>query len=234
MKNLIVQIYCSLDNFSEPNRLKPHDEIKEISTYLASNYAKRHSAEYVLLEDVYINFRHPTYERFRLWEEDYWLDTYDKVMYLDTDVFCWPSAPNIFDEYPDDRFKVAKHWSWRESTNPDLKLEGDFIGYKHKQLNDISFNAGMFILTKKSRDLMVPFLRYRDSRFESDDSKILHRLVLDSRIDLQILDRKWNAKNMTEDFSYFSHLWGSMKHKNPNFPPILNARKIYNELTTTF
>ena len=37
MKNLIVQIYCSLEGFSEPGRLRRHDEIKDISSYLAKN-----------------------------------------------------------------------------------------------------------------------------------------------------------------------------------------------------
>lgn len=233
MKNLIVQIYCSLEGFLEPGRLRRHDEIKDISSYLAKNYAKKHDCEYLLIDDVYINFRHPTYERFRLWEEPYWLDNFDKVMYLDSDVFCWPSAPDIFTLFPNDKFKVARHWSWKQTLTPDLNLQGDFIGYTHKQLNDISFNAGMFILTKSSRDQMLPHLNYRKTRKESDDSKVLHRLILDSKIEIETLDRKWNAKNMTEDYSYFCHLWGNKKHKDPNFPPILNARKIYDKLTTT-
>ena len=233
MKNLIIQIYCSLDNFSEANRIPKHDEIKELSTSLVKLYADRCEADYILFDTPVINFRHPTYERFRLWEESYWCDTYDQVLYLDTDIFIWPETPNIFEEYPGKEFKIAEHWNKekkfrsldKEFLNSDITT-GDFVGYKHKDLFEISFNAGMFIITKESRDIMLPYLNYRDSLNTSDDSKILHRLLLDSKVPYLYLPRQWNAKNMTRGNSYFSHLWGTKKISDPNMQPILNAREI--------
>jgi len=44
MKNLIVQIYCSLEGFSQAYRLREHDEIKDLSTKLIKKYAERYNA----------------------------------------------------------------------------------------------------------------------------------------------------------------------------------------------
>lgn len=227
-KNLVVQIYCSLENFSQPERLAKHDEIKELSTTIAEYYAKRCNADYLLIDKPVLNFRHPTYERFRFWEEDWWLDTYDQILYIDTDVFCWPEAPNIFQTFPGQEFKVARHWQWREwAGDKNAKIaEGEFAGLTFYDLNRIEFNAGVFVITQKSRDIMRPYLNYRDTPDTSDDSKVLHKLILDSNVPLEIMPKQWNGKNIRRSGCYFAHLWGGKKHRDPiNFPPIVEARE---------
>jgi len=231
-KNLVVQFYCSLGGYSQPKRLKKHDEVMSLSTKLARHYAEKNGADYVLVTEPRINFRHPTYERFDLWENDYWAK-YDRILYLDTDVFCWPEAPNIFKEFPGQEFKVARHSAWEEYRgDPDDRFEdGDFKGMLRKDLNAISFNAGVFMLTKQARDLMAPFLKYRSSPDNSDDSKELHRLILESKVPLLIIDPTWNMKNAVQGTAHFSHLWGNSKHKQGRkFPPVVQARNALKSL----
>lgn len=234
-KNLIVQIYCSLDGFSQPYRLKKHDNIKDLSTELAKRYALKCGADYILLDQPVINFRHPTYERFRLWEEPYWCDTYDQILYIDTDIFCWPEAPNLFEIFPGSEFKVAEHWQKQKKSNMlkikenHLITQGEFKGYTERQLFDISFNAGMFVLTKESKNKMLPYLDFRNTPDSSDDSIVLHKLILDSNVNTLFIDKKWNAKNMRRHHAYFSHLWGSRKNKDENFLPVLDAKELINE-----
>ena len=228
-KNLVVQIYCQLGNI-QFNNLNPHDDLKNLSEGLAKMYAKRCNADYLMIDKMILNFRHPTYERFRLWEEDEWFEKYDKIMYLDSDVLCWPEAPNIFTEYSNDNFKVAQHVHWKPyAGKEDLIINtGPFTGYNKKKLDrQCDFNCGMFILTKKSRDVMRPFLEYRNSPKEWHDCLSLHKMVYDSNVSLDMLPAKWNAKNGERGKSYFAHLWGQAKHKKgSNFSPIVEARKI--------
>jgi hypothetical protein len=207
MKNIIVQIYISLDKSSDTAPILPaFDELSKVSIGLAKKYCNKIGADHVLITEPFINFIHPTYERFRLFEDPYWTDNYDNVLYIDSDVFIFDNAPNIFDLYPDNKtFKVCQHYQ-------------EFLrGGTH------GFNAGVFMLNKISRDIMLPHLNYRVSPpFKSHDNTALVNCVNDSGVDVTIMDARFNAKNATE--CYFSHTWGSAKRKYPNMECIVKAK----------
>jgi len=229
-KNLVVQIYCSLQHFDKPDfvGLSKHDEVMQLSTYMAKEYAKRCGADYLLITEPVINFRHPTYERFRLWEEDHWWEEYQQILYLDTDVFCWEHAPNIFEEFPGPEFKIARYIHWAESETPTaIYDDGYFKGYTHKQLSDVFTNAGVLLITKESRDVMLPFLDYRNTPEDVHDNMYLHKLLIDSQSPLVVMPSRWNYKNAQKNKEvYFSHLWGGKKNKDPaNFLPVVEARE---------
>ena len=99
MKNLIVQIYVDTKKYENPNLLPSFDELSTTSFKLANHYANKIGSNYLLLTDSYINYIHPTYERFRLFEESKWTDEYDQVLYLDSDVLIYQDSPNIFEIY---------------------------------------------------------------------------------------------------------------------------------------
>ena len=207
MKNIIVQIYIILDKSVDVAPFTAFDELSEVSISLAKKYCNKIGAEHVLITEPFINFAHPTYERFRLFEDPYWADNYDNVLYIDSDVFIFDDAPNIFDLYPDNTtFKVCQHYQ-------------DFLhGGAPRE-----FNAGVFMLNKISRDKMLPYLNYRVSPlFEAHDNTALINCVNDSGVDVTVMDARFNAKNATD--CYFSHAWGSGKRKNPNMECILKAK----------
>ena len=208
MKNIIVQIYISLDKSSDTAPILPaFDELSKVSISLAKKYCNKIGAEHVLITEPFINFIHPTYERFRLFEDPYWTDNYDNVLYIDSDVFIFNDAPNIFDLYSDTTtFKVCRHYQ-------------EFLRGGPPQ----GFNAGVFMLNKISRDIMLPYLNYRVSPpFRSHDNTALVNCVNDSGVDVTVMDARFNAKNAID--CYFSHTWGSGKRKNPNMECILKAK----------
>jgi hypothetical protein len=207
MKNIIVQSYISLDKFPKTAVYPAFDELSKISISLAKKYCNKIGVEHVLITEPFINFIHPTYERLRLFEDSYWTDNYNNILYLDSDVFIFDDAPNIFEQYPDNTtFKVCQHWSE--------------IRYG---LVDQGFNAGVFMLNKISRDKMLPYLNYRVSPpFEAHDNTALVNCVNDSGVDVTVMDARYNAKNATD--CYFCHTWGSGKRKKPNMECILKAR----------
>jgi hypothetical protein len=208
MKNIIVQIYIDLDKSSNTSPILPaFDELSKISINLAKKYCNKIGAEHILITDPFINFIHPTYERFRLFEDPYWTDNYHNILYLDSDVFIFDDAPNIFECYPENTtFKVCQHWN----------------EIKHG-LKDQGFNAGVFMLNKVSRDIMLPHLNYRVSPpFRSHDNEALVNCVNDSGVNVTVMDARFNAKNATD--CYFSHTWGSAKRKYPNMECILKAK----------
>lgn len=228
-RNLIIQIYCNLNGINF-NSLNPHNELKDLSEGLARRYAEKCNADYVLLDKMVLNFRHPTYERFRLWEEDQWFEKYNHIMYLDSDVLCWPEAPNVFEKYSGPNFKVAQHVHWKPYQGDAAKVvdSGYFKGWNKKKMDrQCDFNCGMFILTKESRDIMRPFLEYRNHPENWHDCISLHKMVYDSQVPLDILPARWNMKNGNRTKSYFAHLWGQQKHKlGKDFAPIREAKLI--------
>ena len=207
MKNLIVQIYVDTKKYENPNLLPSFDNLSETSFTLARQYAKKTNSSYLLLTDAYINHIHPTYERFRLFEDPYWTDNYDNVLYIDSDVFIFNDAPNIFDLYSDNTtFKVCQHYQ-------------EFLRGGPPQ----GFNAGVFMLNKISRDIMLPYLNYRvDPPFPAHDNTALVNCVNESGVAVTVMDARFNAKNATD--CYFSHTWGSGKRKKPNMECILKAK----------
>lgn len=206
MKNLIVQIYVDTKKYENPNLLPSFDELSTTSFKLANHYANKTGSNYLLLTDSYINYIHPTYERFRLFEESKWAEEYDNILYLDSDVFIYNDSPDIFKMYKaTDSFKVCMHWSY----------------FKKKRPNAGGFNAGVFMLNKTSRDKMLPYLKYRfETPFLSHDNEALGKCVENSKVKLEYMDARFNAKN---NGPWFCHAWGSGKRQSPLLSCLVKA-----------
>lgn len=89
MKRLVFQTWTTL-NGTEP----PHVEHSSRAFQL---YAEQHDADYELLRtNETRNFSHPFFNKYWAIER---LDTYDQVLYADSDVLPKPDAENIFQTY---------------------------------------------------------------------------------------------------------------------------------------
>jgi len=210
MKNLIVQIFMDKKGWEEENRLDAQSEqVLFLSNILVKYYAKKINSDYKLITKPIINFKHPTWERFQLFD-DQWINNYDNILYLDTDVFTWPDAPNIFELLDNTAFNIVKH-----SNNKT------YNGYP-------MFNAGVFAINKYCAVEMRKFMKKENwlKRFEIDptweDSKELNTIFQTANIKSNWLEAKWNMKNDPDAF--FTHLWGNQKKIFPNMPSIIKAK----------
>ena len=129
-KNAIVQIFIPAKGWEQEAHLNwQNNEVINLSTQLTRYYAKKNNADYFLITKGKIFFKHPTWERFQLFEDE-WINNFKNILYLDTDVFPWINAPNIFNYIDNNSFNTVIHC----------------MG---KTLNGLpSFNAGVFILNK--------------------------------------------------------------------------------------
>tara|TARA_Y100001935_G_scaffold237979_1_gene223937 strand:- start:329 stop:1012 length:684 start_codon:yes stop_codon:yes gene_type:complete len=214
MKNLIVQIFIDKKGWEEEHRLDAQSQqVLILSNILVKNYARKINAEYKLISKPIINFKHPTWERFQLFNDE-WITKYKNILYLDTDVFTWPDAPNIFDSIDVNSFNVVKRVNERERLWNGLP----------------SFNAGVFAINKSCAIEMRKFLSKSNwlKNFTKDplweDSKELNTLAQISNIKINWLNEAWNIKN--DPNAYFTHLWGNQKKLFPNMPAIIKAKKI--------
>ena len=210
-KNVIVQIFIPAKGWEQEAHLNwQNNEVINLSTQLTRYYAKKNNADYFIITKGKIFFKHPTWERFQLFEDE-WINNYKNILYLDTDVFPWLDAPNIFNHIDNKSFNTAIHC----------------MG---KKLNGIpSFNAGVFILNKYCAVKMRKYFKknlwlpkfMKDPSWE--DSKELNEIAQKPEIDHFRLPPLWNIKNSPT--SYFTHMWGATKKNNPEAPAILKARE---------
>ena len=216
MKNLIVQIFIDKKGWEEEHRLDAQSqEVLILSNILVKYYAEKNDSDYKLISKPIINFKHPTWERFQLFNDE-WIKNYKNILYLDTDVFAWPDSPNIFDFIDENSFNVVKRVN-----------DGLWNGLP-------SFNAGVFAINKNCAIEMRKFLSKSNwlKSFEKDplweDSKELNTLAQISNIKINWLDQTWNIKNDPD--AYFTHLWGNLKKLNPTMSAIIKAKKIVKQL----
>ena len=196
-KNAIVQIFIPAKGWEQEDHLNwQNNEVINLSNYLAKHYAKKTGADYFLIKKAEIFFKHPTWERFQLFD-DKWINNYKNILYLDTDVFPWPDSPNIFNCIQNDSFNTAIHC----------------MG---KTLNGTpSFNAGVFILNKSCAIKMRKYFKKKlwIEKFKKDpeweDSKELNEIAQKEEINHFRLPAEWNIKN--SPIAHFTHMWGGKK-----------------------
>jgi lipopolysaccharide biosynthesis glycosyltransferase len=204
--------------FSQPNfvNIKVNEELLEYSKKSSKLYANRCGADYILINKPKINHIHPTFERFDLFSNMEWWKKYDHILYLDTDVICWPSAPNIFEMYSnkesfkvcEDRIAKKKSISWHEQREKDTILSN----FKPEVLRTNRFNAGVFMLNEYSANIISAHLKYKE--YNDDDNRILIHAVLSSGVSTEFMDWRFNKKNGVK--SWFGHGYGQEKYKTDN------------------
>ena len=87
-KNLVVQFFVPSSKYKDPtyNQIGVNEELYKYSTTSVEQYAKNIGADYKLVTKAKINHVHPTFERFDLFLNHKWWETYEHILYLDTDV----------------------------------------------------------------------------------------------------------------------------------------------------
>jgi hypothetical protein len=217
--NAIVQVFIPASGWEQESHLNwQNNEVIKLSTFLTKHYAKKTNASYFLITKAKIFFKHPTWERFQLFE-DVWINNFNNILYLDTDVFPWPDSPNIFNYIDNKSFNTSVHC----------------MG---KKLNGVpSFNAGVFVLNKSCAIEMRKYFKKNlwVEKFKTDpdweDSKELNEIAQKTEINHYRLSPAWNIKNSPD--AYFTHMWGVTKKNDPDAPAILKARQCIKNLDVT-
>lgn len=222
-KNCIVQYFIDTKLYTEPeyNDLSnKQDVFAQVSAKSFQSYAERYNCDYKLIDKPKLNHKHPTFERFDLWLDDSWWDTYDQIMYVDSDVFAMPGALNIFDQSNDDTSLKA---AWSNKWQGDHKTS-HYENMRHGLLKEFSievmkakgFQPGVFVLNKHVVQKMKPFIeKFRE--FDEDDGVILMYATMASGVNVEHLDHKFNHKRayfMDAPPVYFFHAAG---HKKINY-----------------
>ena len=236
MKNLIIQYYIDINLYSQPgfNGISA-SPVEKYSEYSFKKYCAKFGHDFLRVTKPTFGYKHPTWERFALWFNSEWLDKYDQILYVDTDVFALDHAPDIFALYSDlDAFKSPAYRKYRCSSNKSIEIMTANTILKDCDPDKVRrtfFQSGVWMLTKKSRDVMMPWVeRYKEFsgtgpvnigglEVDCDDGQFLNWAVIESGVKYQDMNTYFNVKNngLKKDWlyekTYFLHVAGGKKYK---------------------
>jgi hypothetical protein len=209
-KNAIVQIFIKAKK-NQKNFLNSYhnNEVLRLSKILTKNYAKKVGAKYFFITKPKIKFIHPCWERFQLFSRK-WTGKFNNILFLDTDIFTWLSAPNIFNFIDSSAFNSMDYYKNKIKYN--LKI----------------FNTGAFVLNEKSASFIRKHIKKKDwikriKKYDNwNDGLELNYIIKKSAVKHHKLSHKWNTQNQFN--AYFTHLWGNKKKISPNSYAIIKAR----------
>ena len=239
-RRCIVQIYMDREQFSNPNGNKHYkkmqtspNEFVKMSSFLAKKYAEKVDADYYLLTDnPVININHPVNERLQLFMP-MWTEKYDQILYLDSDVFCWPEAPDLFEICPPNTFakteknlkdetsirKIRQYFDIIiEDKNTRGVSEDEFvIGHEDNQPLSLLrlkkycyFNGGVFMAGgKEVGDEMMKYMNHRILDKASSEA-LLNFMVAASKVDVFGFPKLFNGSGEKD---YFYHAMGGGSDK---------------------
>lgn len=217
----IIQIDIPLSRYTTEDKVSPvpatDNTIVSYSKKAVSDYCKKYGHDHILMTEPVINYNHPVWERLDFWFNKSWFDKYDEILYVDTDVYPLPDAPDIFKEC--DRLDVFKRIFYQkaESQMPTDRCFDDVLD----RYKEIFFNTGVILLSKNVVEKTLPTIKeYRSDKFR-DDGVLINYAVMKSDLEIVQLDRRYNVKllhyhlNQKKHDVYFFHAMGLLKKSNP-------------------
>jgi len=244
MRTLIIQYYINVNLYDLPkyNNLTP-SPIEKYSQYAFEQYAKKYNIEFRRVTQPKLRWKHPTWERMDLWTDKSWWDRYDQICYVDSDIIPLPWAGNIFEQFKDlDAFKVCDYMRFSNNTAQGCKekvnnntLMNNISG---EQIKAKGFQPGLFILSKKSAEVMRPYVKEFTLQPDNiDDGMLLNWAAIVSNVVVEKMPEAYNRKNNGETINLktlnFLHCAGGKKHK-PTSKVFKMMKEIYPEVVISW
>jgi len=215
----IVQIDIPLSKYAVQDKRSPvpamEDYVSKYSKKAVAGYAAKYAHEHIIITEPVVNYNHPVWERLDFWFNSEWLEKYEEVLYLDTDVFPLPDAPDIFTQSDNDA--VYKRIPYIKN------VLGRGLPFDEcpKRVSKVLFNAGVMLINKSVVNATLETVRdYKNPRF-ADDSVLLNYAIMKSNLPVENIDKRFNVKlspaHLTQEDPdvYFFHAMGLLKKNEP-------------------
>jgi len=240
MKNLVIQYYIDINLYPEVKKNSPSwlkiqsTNTEKYSEYSFKKYCAKYGHDFLRVSEPALLFRHPTWERFDLFFNNKWLDEYDQILYVDTDVFAFDHAPDIFNHNLGIKsFKSPAYTKYRGMNDSQIKssMHTIFDNCDLDSIRKVFFQSGVWMINKNCRDIMMPWVQ-KWKEFDCDDGQFLNWCVVQSGIEYHDLSPMFNVKNngLFKDWNYrktyFLHSAGGRKYRDDS--------PLYNFLSSTF
>jgi hypothetical protein len=217
----IVQIDIPLSKYQVQDKESPvpamEDYVSKYSKKAVAGYAAKYGHEHIIMTEPVVKYNHPVWERLDFWFNSEWLDKYEEVLYLDTDVFPLPTAPDIFAQSDNDvAYKRIPYWK----ADKPLTRGHCFAEYPERA-KEVIFNAGVILINKALVDATLETVKdYKNPKFP-DDSVLLNYAIMKSNLPIENIDKRFNVKLLPDHLKqkklnvFFFHAMGLLKNRQP-------------------
>lgn len=147
-------------------------------------YADKIGADFIVWTDV-SQYKFPEYKKMEIGNL---LNTYDRVLYVDTDVIIRGDAPNIFEVVPEDRLGILEEGQWFDRCLTTTQFM-THIGYDARLWDGKYYNAGIYVCSRCHQDLFVKPPKEWD---HFRDQSWFNTLISDRKVKIFPLPHRFN------------------------------------------
>lgn len=227
MKNLILQVAVPMPPLNKKvnSTLSYMKDMYDHSQVVMKEYADRVGADYVCITEMDLKYTHPTFLRFKIFEQ---FKEYDQIMYVDADMFFHDMTPDLF-EFTSRQRETA--FMKIDSALPETSI----IYNKNLRTSKTEkyYNAGFFLFKREFIDKFWKnhwdtMDRYKNTQWRDQDA--LNYMIRNEHEDIFLLSRDWNGVMAVEKPLFNVHYTGLRKDKwTPEYHDEVIQRK-YNRL----
>jgi len=213
MKNLVFQVNIKPNGGRSEGRKKFHyiSDMYDFSNKRASEYAKKHDADYFCLKNEYdyLGKKYtPAYHKLYIYEL---FNSYDKIFMVDSDAIITKICPNIFEF---DTLSATRDFTLTPSGIKKSKRKQDVFGLKNDY---VYFCSGVVLFDKKFYNQSKDY--WKDVLIEACNN--LRNIQHDQTVFNVLADRYYGKYNILSDD------WGSHRRKGKFINHYANS-KIFN------
>lgn len=127
-----------------------YEKMGEITHPRIKKYAEKINADFIVINEPKISTTTPHWEKFQLLDL---LQTYDRIIYIDTDVIIRNNCPNLFEIVPEAKMGMFNECPFTERR--DVAIEGVANAYQIKDFkwDGCYYNSGVMVMSKCHRML---------------------------------------------------------------------------------
>lgn len=165
------------------------NKIKSLTHPTIEKYAKKIGSDFIAISET--KFTDPSWEKT---EVHNYLNKYQRVLLLDSDLIIREDCPNLFDIVPEDKLGVFNEKKYFQRSEK-IKLEALKYKFEIKKITNDYFNTGVMVISRIHKPLFKPV-----NTILGSFSDYLNTVLQRDKIKTYELDYKFNRMHYQDEF----------------------------------
>lgn len=146
-----------------------YSKLAELTHPAMRKYAQRVEAEFIVIDSFDKSSKTPHFEKYRLYEL---LETYQRILYVDTDALIVSNCPDLFKLVPEGQLGVFLEDDGIKLTNRSRTDEIQKICGKIDDWSGAFFNSGVMVLSSAHRAMFDPNFKQNSLGSEYEQAQL--------------------------------------------------------------
>lgn len=195
------------------NDSNEYQKVSELTHLSLKEYAKKIRADFICIDKRKISETTPHWEKFQIYDL---LDTYDRILYLDTDIIVREDCPNLFEVVSEDKLGMFEEGQFTDRSKELMIDICRSYDVKLPKWNGKYYNSGVLVISQKHKFL---FKKPRKEVFSFFEQSYLNMMIAQNSVEMCDLHYKFNRMPCMDRFtgedrrnSYIIHYAGALYH----------------------